>query len=185
MNKFKCSVSSIGIFILLIGCFCFESVQANSAHSGTYWRRQIIHSCRLTAYQKGRIAKDKYSKNNQSVEGVKLVYSTFANVGTASAPSWVPMWSFVKVKVDGGVLLAVVVDRGSGVESMKASAYKKRSKKGKSIVIDLCALSQWWKDFLDVELFCYDGPLDLNGKPLNVKIEKLFTRSYVEKITQQ
>ncbi len=183
--KIKCSL----LGGLVAGClfiFCSVFIGAVQRQPNSYWKgRQTINSCRLTAYQKGKRAGDKYSKEGQSTSGVELAYVTPTSVGTAAAPLSVPMWSIVKVKISGGgTLLAVVVDRGTDVNSGKAyTKSKEKDSHNKSLVIDLCSPSQSWNDFMKVDLFYYVGPLDSEGRPLNVTIKQLFNRSFVENIT--
>ncbi len=172
----------LGICSFAISCFFVEKTQAQQ--NSLWGKKQTIRSCRLTAFQKGNQGKDKNSRKNQSSSGVELTYATLTSVGTAAAPSRVPLWSLVRVKVPGGVLLAVVVDRGTDVDSEKASAKNTdKSPRKKSLVIDICAPTQSWKDFTQVELFPYTGPLNSEGKPRDLDMKTLFNKSFVEKAT--
>jgi hypothetical protein len=123
-----------------------------------FWSPPEKRLVRATIYKKGKGGDDFYSKQGKSDEKIGLRYATAKEAGTLAVPQWLPRGSMVKIHTEQGAYSYIAADEGSGVERRDAAKDSGKTEEQKAApVLDFCAESQLWPDFVIVEIYYYAG----------------------------
>ena len=122
------------------------------------WTSPEKRLVRATIYEIDTKGADSNSQARKGNEKVRLRYASEKEVGTVSAPSWLPRGSVVRMKGKQGYYVFVAADVGDSVENGKAARKSGKNKEQRrSPVFDFCIKHQHWPDFVQVELYYFCG----------------------------
>ena len=102
------------------------------------WTSPEKRMVRATIYRIGSKGADSNSQARKGNEKVRLRYASEKEVGTVSAPSWLPRGSVVRMKGKQGYYVFVAADVGDSVEKGKAA---RKSGKNKEQGVPQCSIS--------------------------------------------